>query len=75
MIEVFEKEKELLYVSKDIHELEAYAEYLEGIFPDATQERIRWDKSIGFNVLKVDIGDDSTKKDFSDLLNLYASMR
>lgn len=75
MIEVIEKEGALFYASKDAPELDAYAEYLEGIFPDAAQERVRWDKAIGFNILKVDIGEDATKKDFGDLLALYARMK
>lgn len=75
MIEVYEKDGDIFYVSKDMNELEAYAEYLEGIFPDAQQERVRWDKALGFNVLKVDIGEDATQKDFQDLLDLYGRMK
>ena len=75
MIEVFDKEEGLAYVSRDMGELEAFAAYLEEIFPDAQQDRVRWDKALGFNVLKVDMGDDATKKDFADMLNLYTRMR
>ena len=75
MIEVLENGGGLIYVSKDIKELEDYAAYMEEIFPDAQQERVRWDKALGFNVLKVDMGDDATKKDFRDMLDLYARMR
>lgn len=74
MIEIIEKDRTLLYAAKDAPELDAYAEYLEGIFPDAQQERVRWDKALGFNVLKVDMGEDATKKDFQDLLDLYGRM-
>lgn len=75
MIEVLENEGGNIYVSKDIKELEDYAAYLEEIFPDAQQERVRWDKALGFNILKVDMGEDATKKDFTDMLDLYARMR
>ncbi len=75
MIEVYEKGGDIVYVAKDPNELEAFAEYLEGIFPDAAQERVRWDKGIGFNVLKVDIAEDATKKDLLDLLELYGRMQ
>ena len=75
MIDIVNVGEGLAYVAKDIKELEDYAAYLEEIFPDAQQERVRWDKALGFNVLKVDMGDDATKKDFKDLLDLYARIR
>jgi hypothetical protein len=75
MIDIYDKEGRLVYVSKDIQELEDYAAYLEEIFPEAVQERVRWEKGIGFNVLRVDIAEDATRKDLSDLLGLYGGKK
>lgn len=75
MIEIVENGGVIYYASKDAGELDALAEYLEEVFPDGEQERVRWDKSLKFNLLKVDMGDDAVKKDFNDMLDLYRKMR
>ena len=75
MIEVMKLRERLVYVSKDRNSLDELSEYLENIFPDAPQEAIRRDKEAGVFVLGLDMGDDATKKDFNDMLELYTRMK
>jgi len=75
MIEIIEKNSAVYYASKEIGELDRLAEYLEEIFPDAEIKKARWDKEIKLNLMEVDIGDDVTKKDFKDLLDIYEAAK
>ena len=68
MIDVIEYKNRYIYASKEINELDEFAEYLEEIFPDAQIKKARWDKEVKLNLLEVDIGDDITKKDLKDLI-------
>ena len=75
MIEVAERDGKPIYASSDPTELDDLSIYLEEVFPDAQLGRVFRDKSMGTNLLPVDMGEETTKKDFTDLLDLYRRMK